>query len=405
MSRSSVPLWFFLVIIVGLTVRAYLLVMTPGTADVEIWQGHANGVNQLGLINYYRANPEMNHPPLISVCLAWLLRLSAATGVPFRILLRAPFALLDLGTALLLLCALPGERLRYCLAACYFLHPLAIIYSAYQGNTDSAVAFFLVLACLLIARSQPLRAAVSVGLCLWIKLPVVLAIPAFFFAIPGWRSRFQFLAIAGGVGISTYLPGFCWDSGIIVKNVFGYQGQMIQTSEGVPVWGAARIGLSYLAMASHSLQYRFHHLLEFWILHNRWFYLAPILLVSFLRRKHGTFRGLSLTLTAVYSIVYGFSNFWSFQYFAWSLPFWLVAGIGFALPASLLAGSYIYGLYWFVCGNFALLGVWDFVGHPVWPSYLVAFRNLNVLFFFLAAWAFLLASFVPLQGVRKWARS
>lgn len=115
---SSLPLWFLVVIIIGLIVRAYLVVFTPGTNDVWIWENHAKGINQLGLINYYHAatNPLMNHPPFISICFAWLLKISDATGIPFRILLRTPFALLDLGTALLLISAPSAISLQlpYC---------------------------------------------------------------------------------------------------------------------------------------------------------------------------------------------------------------------------------------------------------------------------------------------------
>ena len=63
-------------------------------------------------------------------------------------LLRAPFAGLDLGTALLLLRLFRDSPFRYAVFAAYWVHPLALIFSAYHGNTDPAIAFFVLLAVL-----------------------------------------------------------------------------------------------------------------------------------------------------------------------------------------------------------------------------------------------------------------
>jgi hypothetical protein len=126
----------------------------------------------------------------------------------------------------------------------------------------------------------------------------------------------------------------------------------------------------------------------------------PVLLVSFFRRRFDDFVGMSRTVNAVYTIFYGFTNYWSFQYLAWSLPFWLTSRKVFAVTGSVLAGSYIYGLYWLLCGNPALLGEWDFAAHFYWPVSILLLRDLTVLFFFVAAWIFLVTSI--LQGFTRW---
>jgi len=74
-----------------------------------------------------------------------LLRVSDTTGIPYRSCCGAPFALLDLGTTFLLLLLFGECRWRFVVAAAYWLNPLSIIFSAINGNTDSAVAFFLAL--------------------------------------------------------------------------------------------------------------------------------------------------------------------------------------------------------------------------------------------------------------------
>jgi hypothetical protein len=98
--------------------------------------------------------------------------------------------------------------------------------------------------------------------------------------------------------------------------------------------------------------------------------------------------------------LYGFSSYWAFQYFAWSVPFWFFTRRWFSVPAAILAGGYIYSLYWFVCGNPWLLGRWDFIGHSLWPEIVIAFRNLTFLFFFISACIFLLDA-VYKQIVRR----
>src|SRR6266404_4408506 len=143
---SRPGIWFWVIITLGAALRFYLVVFTEGTQDVAIWERHARDVRDHGLIGYYHSDPWANHPPFISKVESLFLRAADATGIPFRIFLRAPFALLDTGTTFLLLLLLGGCRWRFVAAAAYWLNPLSIIFSAYHGNTDSAVAFFLLFA-------------------------------------------------------------------------------------------------------------------------------------------------------------------------------------------------------------------------------------------------------------------
>src|SRR5213079_1534362 len=110
---SRPGIWFWVVITLGAALRFYLVVFTEGTQDVAIWERHARDVREHGLIGYYHVDPSANHPPFITEVETLLLRFSDATGVRFRILLRAPFALLDLGTTFLLLLLLRECQLRF----------------------------------------------------------------------------------------------------------------------------------------------------------------------------------------------------------------------------------------------------------------------------------------------------
>ena len=152
-ARLEAPLWFWTALILGVLIRAHFVLFTEGSYDVHIWENHAAGVLTQGLIGYYHQNIEMNHPPAIAMAIAGLLRLSQISGIGFRILLRLPTAFLDAGTALLLFNIFYGSRYRLLIAAAYWLHPLALIFSAFHGNTDSSIAFFLT-ACLFLLSGK-----------------------------------------------------------------------------------------------------------------------------------------------------------------------------------------------------------------------------------------------------------
>src|SRR5437899_3756113 len=169
---------FWTAMLIGAALRIYCLVFTNGTGDMDDWEDHAQQVLNRGLIGYYHANSFANHPPFISKVSALILQIATVTHVPFRILFRAPFALLDAGNALLLFSLLPENRWRFFVTACYWLSPTAILISAYYGNTDTAVAFFLLLPVWLATKERVLSSGAAFVASLWVKLPGILALLA-----------------------------------------------------------------------------------------------------------------------------------------------------------------------------------------------------------------------------------
>ena len=397
---SRLPVWFWSALILGAALRVYLVVFTDGTQDVAIWERHARDVRDFGLIAYYHGDPSANHPPFITEAETLLLRVSDTTGIPFRILLRAPFGVLDLATTFLLLFLLGECRWRFLVAAAYWLNPLSIIFSAYHGNTDSAVAFFIALCVWLFSKSNSVGAAIALGVCLWIKLPIVLAIPAFLFFLPDWRRRFQFLAISGLVGISTYLPVLVLDPAIVWKNVFGYRAQILHTTAGIPAWGPRVLLFSVIA-SPQSWPVSFRAPILFFLEKSWLIALALVLLLVWLRRHAQKISELCATIGAAYVIVLALSDGFSFQYFAWSLPFWFFLPRWFFIPAIVLVSAYIYFLYAYLCGNAWLLGLWDFNGHPQWAMSIIAIRNVAYLLFLLGALWFVISSTVRAFPIRR----
>jgi len=397
---SHPGIWFWFVIALGAALRFYLVVFTSGTQDVDIWERHARDVREHGLIGYYHGDPSANHPPFISEVESLFLRAADATGIPFRIFLRASFALIDAGTTFLLLLLLGTCRWRFVAAAVYWLNPLSIIFSAYHGNTDSAVAFFLVLCVWLLSKDKFLAAAFALGVSLWFKLPALLALPALLFFIPDWRRRFQFLLIGGVIALATYVPGLIHDPAIVWKNVLGYRAQILHTTAGVPAWGP-RVLLFSIIAAPQTWPEALHAPILFFLANSWLIAVALAFLLIWLRRSAQSVPELCATIAVIYIVVLALSDGFSFQYFAWSLPFWFFFPRWFFISAILFVSGYIYFLYWYLCGNPWLLGTWDFNGHPYWPLLTIALRNAVYLLFCAAAIWFAISTTARAFRVRR----
>jgi len=395
---AAQPAWFQAAALAGLLLRLYFVIFTPGTYDVNIWQDHARNVRELGVIEYYHKTPMANHPPFMCQASSLMLSSAEVSGIPFRVILRLPFALLDCLTAILLFTVFrQGSRGRW-LAVAYWLHPLAIMLSSYHGNTDSSMAFFVLLALWLLTRGKIVCAGVVLGASLWIKLPAILAFPALLLSVDGWRNRLWFAAVAGATAISTYLPALWLDAAAVLKNVVGYHGQLLQTTDGVPVWGWFRVLMPNVVAPEWMDQP------PEWVrlLVNQSWRIALGLLLVLVWRRHQQRTPLQVgaTLAASYTLVFGLTENWAFQYFAWAIPFWFFLPGWYAILASILAGGYIYSLYWFLCGSPGLRGEWDFLGHPQWPDIVTLFRDYAVLFFFVTAVWFLISVIAPGRALR-----
>ena len=380
---------FWTAILIGAALRVYCVAFTNGTGDMDDWEDHAQQVVNRGLIGYYHANSYANHPPFISKVGALILQIATVTRIPFRILFRAPFACLDAGNALLLFALFPRSRWRFLATACYWLSPTAILISAYHGNTDTAVAFFLLLTVWLGTKERVLSSGAAFGASLWVKLPGILALPALLTLFRRWRIRGVFLLVAFVTALSTYLPALIRDYKIVYTNVFGYRGLILQTATGIPLWGPSVLLFSTLAPIQ-TWPEKYLGPTLFFLEHSWYIAIAAILVLSWLRRNRSSPEEVCATIGMAYAVLFGFSDYWAFQYFAWALPFWFFLRWWFSIPAVLLTSAYLYSLHWLFCGNGWLLGEWDFLGHPNLPLLVLIIRNTAVSFFFVSACLFLI---------------
>jgi len=382
---------FWLAVVIGAALRVYCIVFTSGTGDMEDWEDHAQQVHDRGLIGYYHANSFANHPPFISKVSSLILQMSAATHIPFRVLFRAPFALLDAGNAWLLFLLLPENRWRLFATACYWLSPAAILISAYHGNTDTAVAFFLLLSVWLATTQRIVSSGAALGASLWVKLPGILALPALLTLFHRWRLRGVFFLAAAVTAFATYLPALIQDYKIVFMNVFGYRGLILQTAAGVPLWGPSVLLFSTL-VPMQAWPEKYLRPALFLLEHSWSIAIAAMLVLSWLRRNRSSPQEVCATIGMAYAVLFGFSDYWAFQYFAWALPFWFFLPWWFSIPAVALTSAYLYSLHWLFSGNGWLLGSWDFLGHPTLPFVVLGLRNLAVSFFFVSACLFLIVA-------------
>lgn len=378
--------WFWIAIALGLAARLFLVFATEGTTDVVIWADHASGTAARGLAAQYRASEAMlNHPPLAVWLMTAAWRISEATGVDFRICMRLPVALADWADVWLLAVLLVGRRERWLVAALYALIPIALVLGAYHGNTDAWIATLLLGAACCAARGRGVACGVLLGVGLALKLPIVLGAPALVFAFPTWRKRFEVVGVALGTALLFYAPILVQDFGAIEEKVFGYRGLVIFTLSRPPtfVWGLKSTFIGSWGYDARVLDWAGEPGLGTpwpawapWLVnHGSTLALALIVVFAFLRRRERDARGIALTVAGSYAIFYALVDAWAFQYFAWSMPFWLLARWPFAWAANVFAGGYIYLLYAFVCSDALLRPHWGFNEHPNWPGYLFFFRE------------------------------
>jgi len=359
--------WLWLALAAGALLRLYFIGFTEGSFDVWIKLHHGTRIRELGLIEYYRSAEVMNHPPLAGGYFAACAWLASQTGVAFGTWFRLPFALLDLGSAALMLQAFRGSPWRYAVFAACWLNPLAALFSSYHGNTDSSVAFFVLLSLLAVAQRRPLAAGAVLGLGLWIKLPVLVAAPALCLALPGWRERGRLVVAAGAVGLVGFLPWLVQEPALLVDRILGYGGSPVVTPRGIAIWGLAHtLRLPEAAVAAlESI-----NILLVW---------TPILLLAWLRRGRFQAPEVGATVCGCFLLLYGLTSFWAWQYLAWSIPLWLFVGWRLTAAATLVVSAYVYGVYALFTGSAALQGRWDFAGHASWPPLLTLLRDASVL--------------------------
>lgn len=374
--------WFLFLLAASVIIRLFLAIFTQGTYDIKIWEDHARAISQVGLTDYYKATlglPQtFNHPPFAGKLVTSLFTFSQWSDIPFRIVFRLLFTSLDYVTAYYIYRIFSNNPRKLTYVAFYLLNPITIIFSAYHGNTDTSLGLFILLSIYLISRNNIVLAGIVFGLGAWIKWIVLLAFPPLFFAIPGLKDKTRYTASLTVAALAGYAWHLINEPAAVINSVFGYTGQLIQTTGRVPVWGN-RIIVKWLADMLNSGS---GVLLQRYIItYNSLALAGLILLYSWLRRNRQDSLGMGKTVGEIFIIFHGTTNFWAFQYLGWSTPFWIFLSWPLLLSITLTCSGYIYLLYSLVCGSLLLMGTWDFAAHPQLSPAVLFFRNCAILLF------------------------
>jgi hypothetical protein len=333
---------FAAVLLVGLVLRIALALVSIGSNDIVTWRGFAAAIGEAGLLGRYgEIQVEgfvMNHPPL-AVWYAFLARETAiAVGLPFALVFKLPMIVSDIALAALLgvVGGRPG-RPSLSLAAAYALSPIAILVSAYHGNTDSLCAALAFLAAALLARGRHGACGLALAAALNVKLIPLLLLPALLLQCRGGAATRRFAA-GLACGLLPLLP-FVW-----AQPLAFYHATLAHGSE-LNHWGVT--AFLHPAVQNANLKPLAAPLVVGLVDYGLYWLFAGIVGVAIAGRLR---RWSPIELGAIcFGLFLTIAPGFAIQYLIYVLPFLLVADFRRGLVYSSLGGLFaavVYASYW-----------------------------------------------------------
>jgi hypothetical protein len=212
------------------------MAVSYGSNDMANWEYFARILHQEGLSATYEAFPRFNHPPLAAWMALLASKVSAWSGIPFRLTWKLHELLADLlALARLWRHFAPRGPLGAAAAVAIFgCNPVSIAVSAFHGNTDSLCAMLALWAALLHGRARFATAGLALAAAVNVKVVALLLVPGRFLLCATPR---QALRLAAGLALGS-LPivwALCRLPAAFYENVFGYASQ-------IDAWGVERLG-------------------------------------------------------------------------------------------------------------------------------------------------------------------
>ncbi|CAN5650138.1 hypothetical protein BH09PLA1_BH09PLA1_13520 [soil metagenome] len=335
--------------ILGLLAREVLAWYSLGSADAGIFRYFSDSLRAHGLFWLYEHEAGFNHPPLPGYWAAcagaiaqWLDSHAAARWPWFSFVFKQPVIAADA-----IVCALlyriwlkrsTGPLKASLAAAAFAWCPIAILLSAYHGNTDPVYAMLCLVAAYAIQQRRSFfLAGLALGAAINVKFIPVLFVPVLAALCRDWRQLARFTA---GLAIMSipFWPLLIWQRGALARNVIGY-------GSTIDYWGVQQFFMESARMprfsaVAQTLAYSYHNL-------GRWIVLASIaLLILFARRQRwDSQRAYSITACAA-AIFLILTPGFGLQYLALATPLLFAVG---------LAPAVVFGIF---AGLFALLNYW-----------------------------------------------
>ena len=320
-------------LLLALAAKLALASSTFGSTDVRSFLYFFRRDELTGPTSVYALVKDFNHPPPMIYALRAIHGLADRTGLPFQFWMRLPAILADVGTILVVACALrPRYRLRTTAVLLCAAAPVSVFVSGFHGNTDPVMIFLLVLSIALLelegSTSSSRRTAFAgacFGLALGVKVVPLVFGPAILLWLPGWKRRLEFFGAALAVVLLTWAPLLLDSPALVARRVLGYGSTF-------GIWGISRV-LPYPALERNGriLVAGVVVALSVWM--NRG------------RRKVDLFRQAGAVAFAFLAASPGFGV----QYLAWLVPFTAALPLAPAIAFHLTSGAFLGVVYTFWC--------------------------------------------------------
>lgn len=330
------------ILLVGLGVRLAIAGFSFGSDDVHIWARWAELVTQDGLLGRYGEMTAygfpMNHPPTAVGLVTLMHDLSAWTGLPFALALKLPMILADCAIGVLVALVVAreaGASASLAAAVAYAFSPIALLISAYHGNTDCLAASLGFAAAVLMTRDRPGAAGLALGAALNVKLIPVLLLPVLFLQIREWGAARRF-TLGFAVALLPFLPF------VVAQPLDFYQATLGYRSELTP-WGMNAFFLA--GAADPALESTVRPLMQTYRDWGTPLMLALIGGLAIGARLRPRWNAIELGGAAMALFLTIPSGF-CVQYLIYVLPFLVVLRSGPGLAYSLFGGAFTFVVYW-----------------------------------------------------------
>ncbi len=341
-------------IAVGTLLRLGLAFISFGSNDALIWEHIAARVQQSGLIQAYRTETFLNHPPIpvlwarLSLALGGEPLEGAAAGtVPiakswprpwFSFVLKLPVIAADaLAVALVawVWLAWGDESQARFAALAMALNPVAIIISGYHCNTDSVYAALSLLSAYLVSHGRRFfLGGLALGAAINVKLIPLLLIPALLSLCSNWREARR-LVYGLAIAALPFLPLLAAPEALY-RNMVAYV-------PAVGRWGVGYFLLDFLNTPRFSdIGYQLMH---DYLKVGRLAIIVVVGVVTIASWRTKRWNAYELCLI-VYSIFLGLAPGFGMQYLVVALPLLLAVNIPRAWTYGICGGLFLLLMYW-----------------------------------------------------------
>lgn len=372
----------FLLIILAVLIRLIIAAFFFGPWDTESVYAVSALLKKGSLI--YNDTWRYNNPPVWIWMIGVLTFIADNTGMPLSFWAKMPFIISDFGVAFCIYkisqILTKNTKTAMKLSFAYLFSPITLWVSAYQGQLESLMLFFILLSAYFLIKNSKISArnlifgALSIGAAATIKLVPLGIMPVFliFLFQKFLKEKETGLKILGKLGIFgilgilpvilVFMPYLSvWESGI-VPHVIGYK-----TAWGI--FGTSfilrRFGESGVSPEIATAIINFSKQQGLWIM--------LLSLLSYLIVFLGSFNLLS-AIFMIFLTMTVFSPFLAPQYLLWVVPFWLILRID--LKSLILYNFFVIASYFILFQEWTDPGIWVFLGNLLALNDRVLFINL-----------------------------